>query len=77
MYNLWQNLLGCYFLENKNDSSTRRKFMEKKLVLTRKTKHKKKKLKKFFEMAKMETEGCETTILSYLETMLSEIIKFM
>ena len=51
--------------------------MEKKLVLTRKTKHKKKKLKKFFEMAKMETEGCETTILSYLETMLSEIIKFM
>ena len=51
--------------------------MEKKLVLTRKTKHKKKKLKEFFEMAKMETEGCETTILSYLETMLSEIIKFM
>ena len=51
--------------------------MEKKLVLTRETKHKKKKVKEFFEKAKMETEGCETTVLSYLETMLLSVMKFM
>lgn len=44
--------------------------------MTEKTKYKKKKVKKLFEEAKMETAG-GTIILEYLEMMMLEMMKFM
>lgn len=46
------------------------------IIMTEKTKYKKKKVKKLFEEAKMETAG-GTIILEYLEMMMLEMMKFM
>ena len=53
------------------------KIMTKKtLVLTGETKHKKKKEKKLFKKAEMETAG-GTIVLEYLEMMVLEMMKFV
>lgn len=52
--------------------------MKKTLVLTGKTKHKRKKVKELFKKAKKEViTGEETIVLEILETMILKLVSYM